>query len=169
MLSLRLRRDKHGNSYKPTNYQLQPRASLRVIRALDQTIEWGVAPTAIRSDDGSEFTCRELAAWAKARYKRLDFIKPGNPQQNDYVERYNRTLRHSGLEQYLFKSIAKVQRLCYAVALFYINKRANPANGGLPPKYVLHQAAQFLFLLAIKIGRITGRPEIFSLELIKCL
>ncbi len=39
----------------------------------------------------------------------LVFILPNNPQQNTYVERYNRTIRYSGLNQYLFDSIKEVQ------------------------------------------------------------
>ncbi|WP_157933417.1 integrase core domain-containing protein, partial [Vibrio breoganii] len=38
-----------------------------------------------------------------------DYIQPGNPQQNAYVERFNRTVRFSWVSKYLFDSIAEVQ------------------------------------------------------------
>tara|TARA_E500000305_G_scaffold34479_2_gene26221 strand:- start:1371 stop:1583 length:213 start_codon:yes stop_codon:yes gene_type:complete len=32
-------------------------------------------------------------AWAEKRNIRLAYIQPGKPQQNAYIERYNRTVR----------------------------------------------------------------------------
>jgi len=80
----------------------------RVVRALDQVIEWRSKPQAIRSDNGPEFISAKLAEWAEKRGIRLDFIQPGNPQQNAYVERYNRTVRYDWLGHCLFESIAEV-------------------------------------------------------------
>src|SRR3546814_8355549 len=82
----------------------------RVVRALDRVIEWRGKPQAIRSDNGPEFISAKLAAWAEKRGIRLDFIQPGNPQQNAYVERYNRTVRYDWLGPYLFESITDVDR-----------------------------------------------------------
>lgn len=81
----------------------------RVARALDQVIEWRGKPQAIRSDNGPEFISAKLTGWAEKRGIRLDYIQPGNPQQNAYVERYNRTVRYDWLGHYLFESIAEVQ------------------------------------------------------------
>ncbi len=39
----------------------------------------------------------------------LLFTQPGNPQQNAYVERYNRTVRYDWLNQYLFSTLEEVQ------------------------------------------------------------
>ena len=79
----------------------------RVIRSLDQVIEWRGVPTAIRCDNGPEYTSATTAEWARKRGIRIDFIQPGNPQQNAYVERYNRTVRYDWLAHHLFKSIAE--------------------------------------------------------------
>jgi len=65
----------------------------RVIRTLDQIIEWRGKPDAIRSDNGPEYIGHKLAEWSEKHKIRLLFIQPGNPQQNAYVERYNRTVR----------------------------------------------------------------------------
>ncbi len=40
---------------------------------------------------------------------RLGYIQPGNPQQNAYVERFNRTVRYEWLAQYYWSSIKEVQ------------------------------------------------------------
>ena len=45
----------------------------------------------------------------KTRGIRLDFIQPGQPQQNAYIERYNRTVRYDWLAQTLFVTVEAVQ------------------------------------------------------------
>ena len=66
----------------------------RVIRSLDQIIEWRGCPKAIRVDNGPEYISQALRQWAEDRGIALHHIQPGKPQQNAYVERYNRTVRH---------------------------------------------------------------------------
>ena len=66
----------------------------RVVRALDQLIEWRGAPIRIRSDNGPEYVGHTLPACAQRRGIQLEFIQPGKPQQNAYVERYNRKVRY---------------------------------------------------------------------------
>ncbi len=83
--------------------------ALRVIRSLNQIIEWRGKPQVIRNDNGPEFISHQMKAWAELHQIKLKFIQPGNPQQNAYVERYNRTVRYSWLSLYLFESIGEVQ------------------------------------------------------------
>jgi len=66
----------------------------RVIRALEQMIEWRGKPAAIRCDNGPEYISGALLTWAERRGIRITFIQPGKPQQNAYIERYNRTARY---------------------------------------------------------------------------
>lgn len=66
----------------------------RVIRALNQVIEWRGQPKAIRCDNGPEYVGHQVMAWAKKRSIELQYIQPGKPQQNAYVERYNRAVRY---------------------------------------------------------------------------
>lgn len=80
----------------------------RVKRSLDQIIEWRGKPKQIRSDNGPEYISHTLANWAVENDIELIFIQPGNPQQNAYVERFNRTVRYDWLGQYLFESIEEV-------------------------------------------------------------
>lgn len=85
--------------------------SERVIRSLDQVIEWRGVPIAIRCDNGPEYISATTAEWAKKRGIRIDFIQPGNPQQNAYVERYNRTVRYDWLAHHLFDSVAETVKV----------------------------------------------------------
>jgi len=108
--------------------------SERVIRALDQIIEWRGKPRQIRCDNGPEYISATLAAWAKRRDITLVFIQPGNPQQNAYIERYNRTVRYDWLAQYLFHSIEEVQEYATQWLWTYNNERPNMALGGITPQ-----------------------------------
>lgn len=54
----------------------------RVVRALDQIIEWRGTPCTIRCDNGPEYVSALLATWAEKRGICLQFIQPGKPQQN---------------------------------------------------------------------------------------
>ena len=109
----------------------------RVVRALDQVIEWRGKPQAIRSDNGPEFISAKLTAWAEKQGIRLEYIQPGNPQQNAYVERYNRTVRYDWLGHYLFESIAEVQDYGTNWIWTYNHERPNMALGGITPKQKL--------------------------------
>jgi putative transposase len=83
--------------------------AVRVIRSLDQIIEWRRRPKAIRCDNGPEHLGAEKQAWSKKRGVKIDYVQPGTSQQNAYVERLNRTIRYDWLSQTLFASIEEVQ------------------------------------------------------------
>jgi putative transposase len=68
--------------------------SERVVRSLNQIIEWRGKPKQLRCDNGPEYISILLANWAKENGIELKFTQPGNPQQNAYIERYNRTVRY---------------------------------------------------------------------------
>jgi len=112
----------------------------RVIRALDQIIEWRGRPGSLRCDNGPEYVSERLASWAEKHGIGLQFIQPGKPQQNAYVERYNRTVRYDWLNQYLFETIEDVQQAATAWLWTYNNERPNMAIGGITPKQKLAMA-----------------------------
>ena len=74
--------------------------SARVIRTLKQIIAWRGKPAVIRCDNGPEYVSAEVKDWSECWGIRLEFIQPGKPQQNAYVERFNRTVRYEWLSQY---------------------------------------------------------------------
>ena len=89
---------------------------------------------AIRCDNGPEYTSHELINWAEDNGIKLNFIQPGNPQQNAYIERYNRTVRYDWLGQYLFCSLDELQRYATEWQWFYNHERPNMALGGYTPR-----------------------------------
>jgi putative transposase len=68
-----------------------------VIRELKQIISWRGKPEVIRCDNGPEYISAAIQTWAQEMGIRLEYIQPGNPQQNAYVERFNRTVRNKFL------------------------------------------------------------------------
>jgi putative transposase len=99
----------------------------RVIRSLEQIIEWRGKPDAIRCENGPEYVSTKLQHWAEKQGIRLEYIQPGQPQQNAYVERYNRTVRYDWLSQHLFSSIEEVQD--YATRWLWIFNNERPNRG----------------------------------------
>lgn len=65
----------------------------RVVRSLNQIIEWRGQPQAIRVENGPEYFNGTLMVSAKERNIRLEYIQPGKPQQNAQIERFNRAVR----------------------------------------------------------------------------
>ncbi len=113
----------------------------RVVRALNQIIEWRGKPTAIRVDNGPEYISATLAIWAAKQGIALTHIQPGKPQQNAYVERYNRTVRHEWLDLYIFETIAEAQEIATEWLWTYNNERPNMGIGGITPAQKLKMAA----------------------------
>ena len=54
--------------------------TVRVIRTLEQIIEWRGKPESIRCDNGPEYISRVLVLWAEKHDIELKYIEPGNPQ-----------------------------------------------------------------------------------------
>jgi putative transposase len=109
----------------------------RVIRSLNQIIEWRGKPKRIRSDNGPEYISHLLKNWAEQQSIELAYIQPGNPQQNAYIERYNRTVRYEWLACDDFESLAEVQETATQWLWTYNNERPHMGLGGITPKQKL--------------------------------
>jgi len=115
--------------------------SSRVIRSLEQIIEWRGKPRVIRCDNGPEYISGALLAWAEREGIRIEHIQPGKPQQNAYIERYNRTVRYGWLARTLFETIEQVQDKATNWLWTYNHERPNMALGGITPMQKLALAA----------------------------
>ena len=116
-------------------------SSLRVIRTLEQIISWRGKPKEIRCDNGPEYISSALQTWAENNHIKIEYIQPGNPQQNAYVERFNRTVRYEWLSQYYWKDLEEVQLFATNWMWSYNHDRPNMALGGFTPKQHLAMAA----------------------------
>ena len=66
-------------------------------------MEWRGKPKVIRCDNGPEYLSTTIVTWTQKLGTRLEYIEPGKPQQNAYIERFNRTARYEWLSQYLWE------------------------------------------------------------------
>ena len=114
--------------------------SERVIRSLEQIIEWRGKPLALRCDNGPEYISQNLIDWATQMQITLLYIQPGKPTQNAYVERFNRTVRHEWLDLHSFNSIEHAQLLATQWLWTYNNERPHTSIGGIPPRRLLEVA-----------------------------
>ena len=113
----------------------------RVIRSLNRIIEWRGRPESIRVDNGPEYISGKLLEWAEKHNITIQHIQPGKPQQNAYIERYNRTVRHEWLDQYIIESIEEAQHHATQWLWTYNNERPNMGIGGITPAQKLKLAA----------------------------
>lgn len=113
----------------------------RVIRALKQIIAWRGKPQVIRCDNGPEYISASIQSWANDWGIKMEYIQPGNPQQNAYVERFNRTVRYEWLSQYLWSDLEEIQMFATQWMWKYNHDRPNMALGGITPKQRLAMAA----------------------------
>ena len=113
----------------------------RVIRSLDGIIEWRGRNGTIRFDNGPENISGNLMEWAEKQGVTIQHIQPGQPQRNAYIERYNRTVRHEWLNQYIIESIEEAQDHATQWLWTYNHDRPNMGIGGITPAQKLKMAA----------------------------
>ena len=106
----------------------------RVTRTLDRIIEQRGKPTAIRTDNGPEFTSKELELWAFQKGITIQYIQPGKPMQNGYIERFNRLYREAVLDAYLFFDLYQVKQLTQEWMEEYNERRPHEALNNLTPE-----------------------------------
>lgn len=111
----------------------------RIIRVLDRLVEYRGRPQRIRMDNGPEFISVHLASWAEEMGISLEFIQPGRPMQNGYIERFNRSYRSEILDRYLFRTLDEVRILTEDWMVEYNEIRPHESLGNLPPKVFLER------------------------------
>jgi putative transposase len=109
-------------------------SSRRIIRTLERIIESRGKPKAIRTDNGPEFTSHDFEHWCRDNAILHQFIQPGKPMQNGYIERFNRLYREAILDAYLFFELDQVRQLTTEWMEEYNYRRPHEALDNLTPK-----------------------------------
>lgn len=85
--------------------------SRRVTRTLEELVAVHGCPAAVRLDNGPEFNAQSFVDWCTGRGAAIHYIQPGKPDQNAYIERFNRSYRTEVLNARLFESVAELRAL----------------------------------------------------------
>lgn len=107
--------------------------SMRVVRTLGDLVAVHGAPAAIRVDNGPEFLAQPFVEWCAAHRVAIHYIQPGKPDQNAYIERFNRTYRTEVLNAHLVESVAELQALSSSWLHTYNTERPHDSLGRVPP------------------------------------
>ncbi len=82
-----------------------------VARILDALRPEHGRPTAIVIDNGTEFTSNAMFKWSTDTGVRLQFIEPGKPSQNAFIESFNGRLRDECLNEHVFSSLPEARNI----------------------------------------------------------
>ena len=114
----------------------------KVAAALDELAGERGYPKVITVDNGSEFYSKEMDAWAYRRGVRLDFIRPGKPVENGYIESFNGRLRDELLNAELFSDLVDAQGKLEAWRRDYNGNRPHSALSGMTPREFAESMSQ---------------------------
>jgi putative transposase len=105
----------------------------RVARVLEQLRQQRGLPERLLTDNGPEFTSRALDAWAYARGVTQQFIEPGKPVQNAYVESFNGKLRDECLNEHWFVALDRAREIIETWRRDYNEARPHSGLGQRTP------------------------------------
>jgi putative transposase len=113
-----------------------PRFSFKgrdVAAALERVTASGRAPLSITVDHGPEFISWALEDWAWRHHVKLDFIHPGKPTENGYIESFNGRLRDECLNVTQFLSLEDARAKIEVWRIDYNEQRPHSSLGNLTP------------------------------------
>lgn len=114
--------------------------SARVVRVLEQLVEIHGCPAALRCDNGPEFIAGIFSEWCEQMKIDVRYIQPGKPDQNAYIERFNRTYRGDVLDSWLVGTVAELQDISDEWLTDYNENRPHDSLGGIPPAQFLQRS-----------------------------
>jgi putative transposase len=104
-----------------------------VVDALNEIAQERELPYAITVDHGTEFTSKVLDEWCYLRGVKLDFIRPGKPTENSFIESFNGRLRDECLNVHEFATLDAVRAVLKAWRDDYNHHRPHGSLGRLTP------------------------------------
>ena len=94
--------------------------SARLVRVFEQLKEERGLPDVLRTDNGPEFLGAVFVDWCKHHGIFIDYIEPGEPNQNAYIERFNRSYRTEVLDTWLFRNLDEVKEISWEIGRAHV-------------------------------------------------
>jgi putative transposase len=105
-----------------------------VARALDRVIaERGQWPDGIICDNGTELTSKAMDMWEHRTGAKLQFIEPGKPIQNAFIESFNGKFPRECLDQHWFSDLSQARQIIEAWRIETNPMRPTKPLGQLTP------------------------------------
>ncbi len=130
---------------------------LRVTRVLEHLSKTQGLPKSIRVDNGPEFISQVLDEWAHRRGVKLDFIRPGKPTDNPYIESFHDKFRDECLNQHYFLNLNEAKEVIEDWRIEYNTVR---------PHETLDQLTPMEFMAEYKRQNNNLNPQEFSLPVV---
>jgi putative transposase len=121
---------------------------IRVVGVLERLAETRGLPEVITVDNGPEFAGKALDEWAYRKGVKLNFIRPGKPIENAYVESFIGRLRDECLEENWFVSLKHAREVIEEWRTDYNDVRPHSSLSGLAPKQFVENTAGLQSALA---------------------
>lgn len=113
----------------------------RVARFLNDLAQSRPLPKSIVCDNGTEFTSKAMFFWSAENNVKLDFIQPGKPTQNPFVESFNGKFRDNCLSLHWFKSMEDAKEKIDSWRNDYNNVRPHSSLNYMTPVAFAAKAA----------------------------
>ncbi len=107
--------------------------SVRVIDVLEQRCTIYGRPRQLRCDNGPEFLADAMKEWARQHRVQLHLIEPGKPNQNAYIERFNKRFHTEVLDAWAFASLDEVRDVSEQWRHAYNTEQSHESLGRVPP------------------------------------
>lgn len=108
-------------------------SGVRVARELDRLIAWNGRPLNIVCDNGTEFTSMAMFDWSKRTGVGLQFIRPGKPNENAFIESFNGRQRDECMNESLFSTLQEARGIIEEWRQNYNQYRPHSALNWLTP------------------------------------
>jgi putative transposase len=106
----------------------------RVKAVLQRLADTRGLPRSITVDHGPEFEGQVLDSWAYEAGVQLSFIRPGKPNENDYIESFNGKFRDECLNEHWFVTMAQARRIIESWRIEYNTERTHSSLGNITPE-----------------------------------
>jgi putative transposase len=90
-------------------------------------------PKKLRCDNGPEMSSRKFMDWAFSNNIAIEYIQPGKPIQNSFIESFNSRFRDECLNEELFHDLADAKKKIEKWRKFYNEERPHSSIGMKTP------------------------------------